>query len=475
MKTKKLSEKEMAQKVAERVAAAGGRAYFVGGFVRDKIMGYEGKDMDIEVHGVETEGLEKILDSLAQEFSFYHEAKHICKGRLFGVYGISGYEMDIAMPRTEKSTGRGHKDFQVFVDSDLGIEKAARRRDFTFNAMMEDVLSGEVFDFFEGEKDLKNGIIRHIDDNSFTEDPLRVLRAAQFAARFNLKLSEETKELCRKINITGLSSERVFAEMSKALLKSQKPSIFFETLKELEQLDYWFRELLALVGVKQPLNYHPEGDVWVHTMQVLDFAACFSLEESLKPANRLYFLLSALCHDLGKPETTAVIDGRIRAIGHEEKGKEVASKFLKRLTLERELHRYVLNMVELHMKPNMLCGQQSGEKATNRMFDKSIDPEGLLLLARCDRTKPDNLINFELQKEKNEVYEKWLWERLELFRNLMALPEVTGEDLIVAGVSSGFGFSELINFGHSLHLAKVPKEDALAQVLALAKEKGMLK
>ena len=203
--------REMAERIAEAVARQGGRVYYVGGLVRDRLLGRENKDVDIEVHGIRPEALEAILDRLGQRTEM---------GASFGVYGLRHYELDIAMPRKEQATGRGHRDFAVFVDPFLGTQKAAQRRDFTMNALMEDVLTGEIIDHFGGQTDLMQGVVRHVNDISFAEDPLRVLRAAQFAARFGFAVAEETVALCGRMDLTALASERIYGELEKALLKS---------------------------------------------------------------------------------------------------------------------------------------------------------------------------------------------------------------------------------------------------------------
>ena len=350
---------QMARAIAQEVAVHGGRVYYVGGLVRDRLLGRENKDVDIEVHGVAPQTLEAILDGLGERTEM---------GASFGVYGLRHYELDIAMPRKEKATGRGHKDFAVFTDPFLGTQKAAMRRDFTINALMEDVLTGEIVDHFGGQEDLRWGIIRHVNDITFAEDPLRVLRAAQFAARFGFAVAPETTALCARMDLTALASERIFGELQKALLKAKKPSIFFEFLRQAGQLHSWFPEAQALIGVLQEPKHHPEGDVWNHTMLVLNQAAQL-LDQAQEP---LAFMLSALCHDFGKPETTAERDGVIRSIGHETAGISIAERFLSRLTSEVRLHKYVLNMVQLHMRPGMMFKQHAGWKAMNHLFDASI-------------------------------------------------------------------------------------------------------
>ena len=203
----------MARRIAEAVAGAGGRTYYVGGCVRDWLMGLENKDIDIEVHGVTVPALEAILDGLGQRTAM---------GASFGIMGLRHYDLDIAMPRSEKATGRGHKDFEVFVDPFIGEEKAALRRDFTMNALMQDVLTGEVLDFFGGQADIAAGRIRHVNDATFAEDPLRVFRAAQFAARFNFTVAAGTTAIGGRMAVEDLASERVMGELEKAICASGK-------------------------------------------------------------------------------------------------------------------------------------------------------------------------------------------------------------------------------------------------------------
>ena len=456
----------MARRVAEAVDATGGRTFYVGGFVRDRLLHQPNTDIDIEVHGVSPEVLEGILDSLGGCTK---------KGISFGIYGLAGCTLDIAMPRREEATGRGHRDFQVYVDPYLGTEKAARRRDFTMNAMMENVLTGQIVDHFGGWHDLREGVLRHVDDETFGEDPLRVLRAAQFAARFGLKIHPETLEICRNMDLTALAPERVMGELEKALLQADRPSVFFETLREMDQLEDWFPELAALIGVEQSPLHHPEGDVWNHTMLVLDQAAelrggtnypGLSGTGMLTPSSELGFMLAALCHDFGKDVTTAAgEDGRIHALGHESAGVELADQFIRRLTTNRKLRQYVRNMTELHMKPNILAGAQAKVKSTNKLFDQAEDPEGLILLGRADHLG-------RTDAEINHAYEEFLWERLQIYREAMARPYVQGSDLIEAGLMPGPQFSEVLAYAHKLRLAGVEKENALKQTLAFARKCG---
>ena len=221
---------EMARRIAAAVQKAGGRTYFVGGYVRDLLLGRENKDIDIEVHGISVQALEKVLDMLGQRLTM---------GASFGIMGLRHYDLDIAMPRSETATGRGHKDFEVFVDPFIGEEKAARRRDFTMNALMQNVLTGEILDFFGGKEDILRRRIRHVNETTFVEDPLRVLRAAQFAARFGFEVDEETVALSSGMDLSALPGERILLELEKALLKAARPSRFFEELRKMDQLSEW--------------------------------------------------------------------------------------------------------------------------------------------------------------------------------------------------------------------------------------------
>lgn len=439
---------KMAEKIARRVDSEGGRVFYVGGLVRDRILGKENKDIDIEVHGISPEGLERILDDLGKRTEM---------GADFGIFGLKGYDLDIAMPRKEEATGRGHRDFTVYVDPFLGTEKAAKRRDFTMNALMQDVLTGEVIDHFGGVADIKNGIIRHVNPDTFVEDPLRVLRAGQFAARFGFTVADETVDLSKTMDLTALARERIMGEMEKAMLKAKRPSVFFEEMRKMRQLSVWFPEVEQLIGVMQNPQFHPEGDVWTHTMMVLDRAS--GLKD--QAANPLGFMLTALTHDFGKVLTTEVRDGRIRSIGHEVEGLPMVKRFLKRITNEIKLIKYVLNMVELHMKPNGMARQNSGRKSMNKLFDRSIDPEGLVLFSKADHLG-------RLNSAADQKTEEFLKDSLEHFHQTMEKPYVMGADLVAEGLKPGPYFSDILGYAHKLRLAGVDKENALRQTLAYA-------
>ncbi len=440
----------MARTIAEKVKEAGGRVFYVGGIVRDRILGKDNKDIDIEVHGISPEKLNEILESLG-------EVTRI--GMSFGIFGLKHYGIDIAMPRKEKAVGSGHRDFEIYVDPFIGYEKAAIRRDFTMNAMMEDVLTGEVLDFFGGQEDMKNHLIRHVNDETFQEDALRVLRAAQFASRFRFRVAEETVELSRRMSLKEIVPERILGELNKALLKADKPSIFFEEMRKMDQLSFWFPEVEALIGVPQNPVYHPEGDVWTHTMNVVDEAAKLRKEAAYPEG----LMMAAVAHDFGKAVCTTADGEKVHALNHEKEGVEITRGFLGRISKERRLEEYVLNMVKMHMRPNMTAAAGSSRKSVAHMFDDSICPEDLLLLAKADHFGRGNA-------EPYEQMEKFLRDGLEMYRERMSRPYVQGKDLVAAGVKPGRDFSDALEYAHKMRLAGVPKEHALAQTLSFIRK-----
>lgn len=434
--------------LAKLITEKSGTAYFVGGFVRDKIMKHENKDIDIEVHGISADILKDILDSIGKRMEI---------GESFGIYGIKGYSLDIALPRKEHLYGKGHRDFDIDVDPFIGTEKAALRRDFTINALMENIITGEIIDHFGGISDINNKIVRHVSDKTFPEDPLRVLRAAQFAARFEFDIAEKTLFLCRNIDLSALSKERIEAELAKALLKAERPSIFFESLRKMDQLSTWFPEVEMLIGVPQNSKYHMEGDVWNHTMMVIDEAAKYR-DLSTYPYG---FMMTALVHDFGKAICTEKRNGVYHAYEHEIKGLPIVKRFLKRITNEKRLIHYVMNMTALHMKPNVLANAEASVKSTNKMFDGSVSPIDLIYIAQADDKGRKTLIQVKST-------EGFLLKRLDIYNKIMEKPYVTGKDLIDAGFLPNENFKEVLSYAHKLRLADIDKESALKQTISYA-------
>lgn len=431
--------------IAEKVKQEGGRTFYVGGYVRDKLLGIDNKDVDIEVHDIDADKLYSILETIEKPLTY---------GNSFGIYSLKGHNIDIALPRSEKCIGNKHTDFRIDVDPFIGYKKAAKRRDITINALMQDVLTDEILDYFHGLDDLKNKIIRHVDDDSFIEDPLRVLRIAQFASRFEFTVAEETINLCRTMDLSSLSRERVEEELRKALLKGKKPSIFFDVLKEMNQLDYWFKEIKELENIPQDPIYHPEGNVYIHTMQVIDRAVKYN------PS--FEFMLLCLTHDFGKivcttvdssPSDSSPIDShpvRIHSYGHEIEGLPIIETFIKRITNKKDIIKYLKNMVPLHMAPNKYAADKSAIKKTNKMFYDAYNEIDLINFSYCDRGHEDN--------------KEFLMERYNHYLEMMKKPYVSGDDLIEAGFIPDDKFKKLIEYATKLRMAEVDKDNALKQI-----------
>ena len=329
--------------LAHAVHEAGGRALLVGGCVRDLIMGQEPKDWDVEVYGIEPNKLRVLLDQIGPVNVV---------GEAFTVYKL-GTDLDVSLPRRERKSGRGHRAFVIEGDPSMTIEDAARRRDFTINSIMQDPLTGEVIDPFHGREDIESGILRAVSLDTFAEDSLRVLRAAQFAARFEFRVQPDTVELCRSIDLSDLPAERIWGEMEKLLLRARRPSIGLGWLHALKAIDQLFPELKMLIDVPQDPEWHPEGDVFVHTRLVIDRAR--ELIDDLIYPKQVTVMLAALAHDFGKPATTEFIDGRLRSRGHEEAGVAPTEKFLKRLNIHTldgyDVRAQVIALVRDHLKP----------------------------------------------------------------------------------------------------------------------------
>ncbi len=354
---------------------AGGRALVVGGWIRDQFLARDSANLDIEVFGVPADRLRPLLESFGRVEAV---------GESFQVYKLGA--IDVSLPRRDSKAGRGHRGFVVTGDPDLSIEEAARRRDFTINAISWDPLTGEYFDPFGGRRDLAAGRLRAVDPATFPDDSLRVLRAVQFAARFGFTVDDRTAALCRTIPLDDLPAERVWGEIEKLLL-ALRPSIGLALAMDLGVVARLFPELQALAGCPQEPEWHPEGDVWVHTLQVVDRAR--TRVDDLRRPQQLTVMLGALCHDLGKPATTALIDGRIRSMDHEEQGVGPAASLLDRLNVHSiegyDVRRQVLGITAQHLKPGSWhkVRDEVGDGAFRRLAQK-VDLELLARVAKSD-------------------------------------------------------------------------------------------
>ncbi len=373
---------DAARNIAQAAKEAGGHALVVGGWVRDRLRNQPSKDLDLEVFGVAQAALPGLLAPFGRVEAV---------GQSFPVYKVvtgntDGGVIDVGLPRRESKKGRGHKGFEVRGDPTMGPQEAARRRDFTINAISWDPLTEEFIDPYKGRADLERRILRAVDLSTFGDDSLRVLRAAQFAARFEFALDPETAALCRTIPLDDLPAERVWGELEKLLLQAARPSLGFELSLDLGVVDRLLPELKLLVGCPQEPEWHPEGDVWIHTMMVIDQAR--ALNQDLPRPAMITVMLGAVCHDLGKPPTTAVIDGRIRSLEHEEAGVAPTTTLLDRLNVHTidgyDVRRQVLGLVAHHLKPGMFYKAGNVSDGAFRRLAQKVDLELLARVARAD-------------------------------------------------------------------------------------------
>ena len=343
--------------IIKTIHLGGGKAYIVGGFIRDLVLekpisasyGY-----DIEVYHIQPEPLQIILKTFGQVNDV---------GKSFGVFKLTTAlrTYDVSLPRKDNKVSSGHRGFSVDISNSLSISEACKRRDFTMNSMLYDIETQEIIDPFHGLKDIDNKVIRHVSE-SFSEDPLRVLRAMQFSARFEFSIHPTTISLCRSIDLNELPKERLFEEFKKLFLLAEKPSLGIVVADELEALKY-FPEILSLHGVQQDPEWHPEGDVFIHTLMVIDEAAQLRSGEEFSDLCLMY---GSLCHDFGKPLTTQFINGKFRSHAHDVAGIKPTKSFLARLTKDKDLIDTISTLVKEHLQPALLY------KARHEVSDGAI-------------------------------------------------------------------------------------------------------
>jgi len=412
--------------ICRDVEKAGGRALLVGGCVRDAVLGIASKDIDIEVFRLSPE---QLLNQLKQHFSVN------CVGQAFGVIKINKWPIDVSIPRRESKQGMGHKGFEVFSDPRLSYQEAASRRDFTINAMAFDPLTDDIIDPFNGMEDLDQRILRHT-TGKFAEDPLRVLRGMQFAARFELNIAPETVELCQTITPEGLAHERIFDEWTKLILSGVKPSLGLQFLRDCGWIQY-YPELRALIDCPQDPRWHPEGDVWNHTLHSMDAFARERVQDDLED---LIVGMAVLCHDFGKPATTQQDEHHIHAHGHDKAGVAPARTFLERMTHQDSLIEAVLSLVAHHMRPHELFTNKASDSAIRRLAHKVDRIDRLIRVDRADRLgrSPDG--------DTDQACGEWLLARAKALEVTDSAPKpfVLGRHLIQLGCQPGPEFSPLL-------------------------------
>lgn len=449
-------------RLSKVIRESGGRALLVGGCVRDELMGLRSTEWDLEIYGIEPEKLKEILD----EFGDVNVV-----GEAFTVYKL-GNDLDVSIPRRDRKAGRGHKGFVVEGDPAMSFEEACSRRDFTVNAILKDPLTGEIIDPCNGREDIERRSLRHVSTETFAEDSLRVLRAAQFAARLEFDIAPETVEICKSIDVTDLPKERIWGEMEKLLLKAQRPSIGLKWLYDLGVVGQIFPELKSLVGVQQEPEWHPEGDVDVHTLMVVDEAR--KLIDDLPYAQKVTVMLGALAHDFGKPPTTQFFDGRWRSHSHDEAGVEPTLSFLDRLgifTLDGyDVRNQVVELVRYHLKPGEFYKAKNpvGDGAFRRLARK-VEPDLLYRVAKADSLgrNPDWL---PPEKRFGSEAQEWFIEKVRELQIEKRAPEpiLMGRHLLEVGLEPSPRFKEILDAVYEMQLDG--KIQSLDEARAIARE-----
>lgn len=429
--------------IASQAEALGGRAYCVGGCVRDALLGIAPKDVDVEIYGLEVAQIEELLSK---------KFKIEIVGKSFGVWILKGYALDVSMPRIERKSGAGHKGFEIEGCPHLTHAQACSRRDFTINAILYDILSGEIIDPFNGRQDLQNKILRHTSER-FSEDPLRVLRAMQFSARFSFDVAPETVELCSKIEMENLPPERLWEEWKKLILKGENISKGLFFLRDCGWVKY-FPELAAMDGCPQNPKWHPEGDVYVHTAHCMD---AFAKERIGDEREDLIVGFAVLCHDFGKPLTTKKdADGSIHSYGHDAQGVAPARRFLERITKEKNLIEAVLPLVARHMAILDLWRNNAGDGAIRRLAAKVVRIDRLVRVDSADR-KGRPPIPPEPSPQGD-----WILKRAEelSIKDSAPKPLLLGRDLIALGLQPSEKFGDILKEVYELQLDGEIKDTA---------------
>ena len=377
-----MKEEKMLKDLAREIKKAGGRAFLVGGIVRDRLLARESHDIDIEVFNLEEENLAKILQSFGD---------FVKVGKTFGVYRLNDKDIDVALPRKEIKKGLGHRDFTIISDPYMTYKKACQRRDFTVNALLEDVLSGEILDFYGGLADLRSGILRHVDDEKFVEDPLRVLRAARFCAQLDFKIAPSTLKLCQDMDISMLSKERIYEESRRAL-DSLNPYAYFDNLKEMGHLEF-YKGLAVDDRLKAYLD-----------------AALSKKDEAFNYLNLLIALLAKCSAD---PKV-----------------------FLDNLLISKKQITDVLNLVWAY---DFYANKSSDDKASIfAAFDQSKNPHDLIILSTIINPSRGSILSYYYPA----------------YQDFLQKPFIKGEDLEKMGIKDKRSYGELLKKGRYLMIDK---------------------
>lgn len=445
----KISVSPLAHDVFQCIENHGGKVYIVGGTVRDYLLGNKSShDVDVEVYHLDYDELKSILSQFGHVNTY---------GKSFAIMSLDclkGY--DFALPRKENKTGVKHQDFHIIIDKDLSLDKAIMRRDITINALMYDYFNDEIIDLCHGIDDLNNGIVRMVNSNSFKEDPLRILRIAQFISRFEMKVEINTLNQCKQMVKEGmleyLSIERIYEEYKKILM-SNHPSLGFEFLREINALPKY---LYDLIDCDQRRDFHPEGSVWNHTMLVIDLAALCK-DKTDEPE---YFMWACLLHDIGKPLVTTDTGS---APGHNASGVDVFKSV--DMISSKKMRTYIETMIYYHMHlMNMAKHQSSDVKYLRllKLIDQKISLSDLMFISICDKLGRGRLASAQY----NDFLE-YMNDKINRLGKTAIEPMITGKDLIDAGFNDYLQFTELLDLAYDMQLQGMKKEKI---IIALKKE-----
>lgn len=453
--------------LAKDVAAQGGQTFLVGGAVRDEILGAVPQDFDLEVHGLATESLEKILHTYGVTQP---------TGKSFGTYKLpastSTVKIEVALPRRDSQFGVKHTDVNVDIQPHLGLIEAARRREFTISAIYKDVLSGAIYDPFNGLGDLASKTLRLVDEKTFGDDALRVLRGAAHAARFNLTVEDQTKKVMAEMveKMGALPKDRLREEWSNMFVRGKRPSLGLMLLQEIGVLDRWHPEVAMLWSIPQSPVHHPEGDVGTHTMMVIDSAADLGHQENFTLSELKELLFAALLHDIGKSVTTKEIDGQLHAYGHEAAGTKPAETFLKNIGLPPTSINNVVRLILNHLRPPHLYRHRAEISGSAlKKLARDIGPAHVLTLISLAEADHRGRGPFPTNRGTAEFpnttkYHAWWREQSERLK-LSQPPEqiLWGRDLVEGGRAwpAGPGVGEAVRLAELLSVEGMTREEIL--------------
>ena len=412
-------------KIADR---HGGKAFFVGGSVRDSILGKLVKDLDIEVYGIPAKHL---LDIYRKHYRLN------LVGKSFGVLKLNDYPIDISIPRRESKSGEGHRDFTIVSDEKMEYREACSRRDFTVNSILYDPLTCEAIDPFDGIGDIGKRVLKHCSEK-FSEDPLRVLRLMRFSSTLDFDVADETVRISSKFDISPISLDRIYGEWSRMMVESIRPSRGMDFLRNSGLISN-YPELEALIDCSQDSRYHPEGDVWRHTCLTMDMIPHF------RPNNRedaIILGFAVMCHDLGKPQTTRIMDtGRITSYNHDIEGTRPTRTLMGRICPSPVVTERIIPLVRWHMTPYQLMKSNCKDSAIRRLASRTGRLDLLVALLQCDRNGRGQLVPEEVKDAE------FILERAKAMDIQDKKPEplIKGRHLIQRGLKPGNGFALIIN------------------------------